>query len=35
MQTINNVLRFFTKTLLVTNFPFQTGLDYKIKQPSK
>ena len=24
-----------TKTLLVTNFPFKTGLDYEIKQLSK
>ena len=34
-QTINNVLRFFTKSVLVTNFPFKTGLDYEIKQLSK
>ena len=26
---------FFTKTLLVTNFPFKTRLDYEINQPSK
>ena len=29
------LLMFFTKTLLVTNFPFKTGLDYEIKQLSK
>ena len=34
-QTIDNELSFFTKTLLVTNFSFKTGLDYKIKQLSK
>ena len=30
-QPINNVLRFFTKSLLVTKFPFKTGLDYEKK----
>ena len=34
-QTIDNVLRFFTETLLVTNFIFKTGLDYEIKQLSQ
>ena len=33
-QTINNVLKFFTRTLLVPNFPFKTGLD-EIRQLSK
>ena len=28
-------LRFFTKTLLLTNFPFKAGLDYEIKRLSK
>ena len=27
-QNVDNELRFFTKTLLVTNFPLKTGLDY-------
>ena len=27
-QTRDNELRFFTKTLPVTKFPFKTGLDY-------
>ena len=34
-QTISNVLTFFTKTLLVTNFPFKTRFYYEIKQLSK
>ena len=34
-QTIDHELRFFTKTLLVTNSLFKTGLDYEIKQLSK
>ena len=34
-QTIDNVLRFFTETLLVTNFVLKTGLDYEIKQLSQ
>ena len=31
-QTIDNVLRFFTETTLVTNFMFKTRFDYEIKQ---
>ena len=34
-QTIDNVLRLFTETLLATNFIFKTGLDYEIKQLSE
>ena len=34
-QTIDNVLRFCTETLFVTNFIFKIGLDYEIKQVSK
>ena len=31
-QAIDNVLRFFTETILITNFIFKIRLDYEIKQ---
>ena len=32
---LNNLLKFFIKILLVTNFPFKSGLEYEIKQLNK